>query len=384
MPDRLPFHIYQRSLKSGKKIYYAKYLKPDGTYTAGRSTGQVTRKKAEIEAWKHIQTGTITEAENQTVQEFSKGFFDWDGQWSLSKRSAGRRLSREQCKRNNSVLENHVNRLLGQRYLSEIDTATVRHFRNTLYKEGYAGSTINKALGALRAILEYAEELHLLRGMPRIERAGLNQEERGILTPDEVKALFSLSWLDIRAYAANLIAASTGFRLSEILGIKFRNIEKDYINITGVWNWREQAYIDKLKNNQRSRRVPVPVSVQEAIEKLSDLHPFGPDPEHYILFSDHSPDYPVRDKFISNHFYKMLERLDPPITPAERERRNITFHSHRHFFNSLLVESRIPLQKIQQLTGHLSASMTQRYYHQSNLDDVAEIQRELFTIVKGA
>lgn len=74
----------------------------------------------------------------------------------------------------------HINRLLGKRYLTEIDTAAVRRFRNTLYKEGYAGSTINKVLGALRAILEYAEEIHLLHGMTRIERAGLDQKEIGI------------------------------------------------------------------------------------------------------------------------------------------------------------------------------------------------------------
>ncbi len=63
----------------------------------------------------------------------------------------------------------------------------------------------------------------------------------------------------------------------------------------------------------------------------------------------------------------------------ERKHRNITFHSHRHFFNSLLVESRVPLQKIQRLTGHLSTEMTQRYYHSDDLTDIADIQRKIFT-----
>jgi hypothetical protein len=100
----------------------------------------------------------------------------------------------------------HINRLLGNRYLTEIDTATVRQFRNTLFKEGYAGSTINKTLGALRVILEYAEELHLLRGMPRLERAGLNQKEKGILTNDECfssEQFGLISLLSKRQYSLN-------------------------------------------------------------------------------------------------------------------------------------------------------------------------------------
>ena len=239
MLERPPFTLYKRTLKSGKKVYYARFLRPNGTYTAGRSTKESNKKKAQLVAWNHLQTGNVTQKKNLTLKEFSENFFNWDNEWALSKRSAGRRLSAKQCSCNNSLIKLHINRLLGNRYLSEIDTAMIRRFRNTMYKEGYAGSTINKALGALRAVLEYAEELHLLRGIPRIERAGLNQKEKGILTNDEVKKLFNLIWEDKRAYTANLIAASTGFRLSEILGLKIGNIQDEHIEITEA-DWKRR------------------------------------------------------------------------------------------------------------------------------------------------
>jgi hypothetical protein len=54
MQERLPFVLYRRTLKSGKKVYYSRFLKQDGVYTSGRSTGQTSKKKATIEAWKYV------------------------------------------------------------------------------------------------------------------------------------------------------------------------------------------------------------------------------------------------------------------------------------------------------------------------------------------
>ena len=93
MLERPPFKLYKRSLKSGKKVYYVRLLRPNGTYTAGRSTGESNRKKAELVAWNHLQVGNITHKQNLTIQEFSDSFFNGDGEWALSKRSADRRLS---------------------------------------------------------------------------------------------------------------------------------------------------------------------------------------------------------------------------------------------------------------------------------------------------
>ncbi|MCF7948730.1 MAG: site-specific integrase [Spirochaetaceae bacterium] len=376
MLDKKPFKIYQRTLKSGKKIFYVKYLKPDGTYTAGRSTGEYSSRKAEAVAWKQVQNSNATGIDRK-MKDFSKGFFDWNGEWALSKRSGGRRLSKDQCEKNEQLLRNHVVRLLGDRYLSEFDTRVVRTFRNTMYSEGYSGSQINKALGVLRALLEYADELYLLRGMPRIERAGLNQKEKGILTANEVRELFSLEWPDDVTFTANLVAAATGFRMSEVLGLRQRNVLDTHLEVTGAWV--KGTYREGTKNGQKSRKVPIPQSVQAEVQNLIETNPFGKDPERFLFFSYTSKEKPIQDKIVSEAFYSMMKKLG-----INRKERNISFHSHRHFFNSLLVESRVPIQKIQQLTGHLSIEMTARYYHTDTMEDVAEIQNRAFTLVKGA
>jgi len=71
------------------------------------------------------------------------------------------------------------------------------------------------------------------------------------------------------------------------------------------------------------------------------------------------------------------------IDKAERKRRNITFHSWRHFLNSLLINSKIPIQKIQSITGHMTAQMTSHYYHIDDMMDVRNVQNSLFTGLIG-
>jgi len=68
------------------------------------------------------------------------------------------------------------------------------------------------------------------------------------------------------------------------------------------------------------------------------------------------------------------------ISEKERRTRNITFHSWRYFFNSLLVNSKIPIQQIQSITGHVTDAMTQHYYTPDiqEMADVLLVQGRIF------
>ena len=94
------------------------------------------------------------------------------------------------------------------------------------------------------------------------------------------------------------------------------------------------------------------------------------------MFSTDGGVRPIYDKSIANELYTALSRIG--ITPEERKLRNVSFHSWRHFYNSLL-RGRIADAKLRRLTGHLSPSMTERYTHFQREDfaDVIQIQKEL-------
>ena len=75
--------------------------------------------------------------------------------------------------------------------------------------------------------------------------------------------------------------------------------------------------------------------------------------------------------------YKALENIG--ISSEARKERNITFHSWRHFYNSLM-RGKIHDAKLRQLTGHKTLAMTDHYTHFNINDfkDVLSIQEQYF------
>ncbi len=78
-------------------------------------------------------------------------------------------------------------------------------------------------------------------------------------------------------------------------------------------------------------------------------------------------------------FNKALENIGIPDT--ERRERNISFHSWRHFFNTLCRVGMVPDSKLQRITGHHTQKMTEHYTHYKIKDfkDVMQIQEEIFS-----
>ncbi len=388
--SKKPFKLFTRETKKGR-VYYARYLKPDGTYTAGRSTGEITRRKAEVAAWKIAQAGQIVKAQIVTINDLIDVktdpdgkkralFFDWNGEWAITKRSAGKRCTPRSCRDHEKQALRYVVPELGKARLNNIDTISIRNFRNALFKHGLAGASINKILTTVKALIDFADDHHLLRYRPRIERAAINEKTRGILEKQEVRRLFSHEWADHRAKVASLIAASAGLRLSEVLGLRVKDVQGCTIVLTGRWDQYERERFAGTKNGQKKREIPIPENVQAEIDLLIAENPHGYNSEYYILYSTEAM-RPMERKIITRELYRELAAIG--IGEAERRERNITFHSHRHFFNSILLEARVPIEKIQRLTGHLSKSMTDKYYHPTDFEDISEVQRGLFHIVSA-
>jgi integrase len=70
---------------------------------------------------------------------------------------------------------------------------------------------------------------------------------------------------------------------------------------------------------------------------------------------------PLGPNAIRDSLYRALAAKG--IKEEEREKRNITFHSWRHFLNSQLLANGINESKTSKITGHTTAEMTKRYEH---------------------
>ncbi len=356
------------------RIFYVRFRLPDGNWSTAKSTGEHTRAGAIRWAVDYLGSGPVISKEGLTLAEFSQGFFDWSGPWATDKRASGKRVSPRHCKERQNLLAFRILPVLGATRLNDIDRGTIKDFRNALFNEGLSGTTINKALSILKTILESAEEHSLIRHMPRIDRAAQNQKHRGILTIEEMRRLFAVPWKSYRDYVCNRVAACTGLRRGELLALTLADLRGDYINVSKSWDEQTKTMNITTKTG-RSRIVIVPSKVRQEIEALAGRNPWKK-PESFLFFSsfEHKP---IDGKWPMKSFYRAMNEIG--ISEEERARRNITFHSHRHFVNSILVNARVPLQRVQALTGHLTDEMTQRYYHvEDDLSDIRAIQERIF------
>jgi hypothetical protein len=69
------------------------------------------------------------------------------------------------------------------------------------------------------------------------------------------------------------------------------------------------------------------------------------------------------------------------ISYEEKLKRNLSFHSWRHFLNTLVLTSNVGLNKVQKVTGHKSLKMTDHYTHfdTTQFTEVVEVQNNLLT-----
>jgi integrase len=85
---------------------------------------------------------------------------------------------------------------------------------------------------------------------------------------------------------------------------------------------------------------------------------------------------PFAQAFVLDHLYAAFTKIGIP--EAQRQRRNINFHSWRHFINAFL-RGKVPDAKLQALTGHRTIEMTENYTHfrPEDFKDVLAIQEQL-------
>jgi len=382
------FSFYTRKRKHGKPVYYVQFKQPDGSYSTAKSTGQTAKRKAIEWAENYLKlNGTPLKGGNTLFKEYSKGFYDWNGEWATNKRVEGKRIGERHCRDRGRLLKIHVWPVFGHMKLADIDKHKIRQFRNDLYNKDYSGSLINKCLYTLKGVLEDAEDKRLIHAIPKIERAVEIPKQKGILSIEEVNQLFSFEWKtepkkyrpskpQYMGYVANLLSASTGLRLSEIQGLQFRDFKGNYIIVRRAWN----TALNKLNHttkNGRERNVLIPSRVQQELQYLISSNPFEDNLENFIFYSS-LPHKPAEREIFIKALYNAMRRIG--ITEEIRRERNITFHSWRHFLNSLLINAKIPLQKVQQITGHISDRMSSHYFHADDMEDVLCIQESLFKI----
>ena len=382
------FSVFGRTLPSGKKVFYYQCYDGKGRRQYAKSTGLSKKTEAVAYCMKLYKDGLlIPEQKTPTFAEFSKGWWDIETCDYLKWRQLHDPIADTTLCIHQRNFKHHIFDYFKKFYLDEITSDIIEGWLLFMSKKQnmngkdenkktLKAKTVNLALETLRLMFGEAVRLKLLKDNPCREVKELRKEEteRVILTVEEARKLFpadwSAVWDNLIVYKANRLAACTGVRIGELLGLRGEFVFDDYIFITGQIT--RFGYVPHTKTKE-NRNVPISPVMRQELEELLRVNGGG------YVFSDDGGNSPVTADRIRRGFDRALERIG--ISHEEKLKRNLTVHSWRHFLNTLLRMSNVADSKVQKITGHRSMRMTEHYTHfdTRKFAEVRDVQTVLLT-----
>ncbi|KPJ86758.1 MAG: hypothetical protein AMS17_11040 [Spirochaetes bacterium DG_61] len=355
-----------------------------------RSTGQTSKAAAETWAHEQLKKGIIPTEKNITFSKFSENFWIWDTcTYVKNRRRRGANISQTYTERMRGLLIHHILPHFKDKKLQKIKSRTIENWLDELSmkKKGtgelISPTTVNRCLTCLKIMLKEAVRLDYLLKSPAdgIKQFRESPKKKSILTMVEVRALFQYDRIkevwggDLKHYTANLLAATSGMRLGEVQALQIQNVHPEYVSVNYNWDYKYGLKEPKWRSY---RNIPIPTKTRKYLYDLIITSPFQ-EPDDFIFYGVDRK-IPIWGKHVLTILYNALEIIG--VSPDQRKERNITFHSWRHFYNTMLRASGIHDAKLRLLTGHRSEQMTDRYttFNLEDFRDVLQIQENMFNM----
>jgi integrase len=312
-----------------------------------------------------------------------------------------RRLEIEGARK--SYLENcesmhriHIAPRIGSRKVRQVTSAHVEAVGTAMLARGLAPKTTRNVLSFLHSILEQARRLGwidanpaALAARPRRRRTNDADPDLRFLTVEQVAAVLGVIPDDIVQRAPGrrkgragpapppppdrlgpvmrllvLTAASTGLRQSELLGLRWRDVDRDVQRIRVRNAYVRGEHSSRGKSDLSTRRsVPVADALLAELDRWRSRTVFSGDDD--LVFAHPETGQPVDRTKVTRRFQKACADAGVPV---------VRFHDLRHTFATQLAARGEPLRLIQELLGHADLKTTQIYAH------YAPSARELETV----
>ncbi len=247
----------------------------------------------------------------------------------------------------------HIERLLGDRLLTECDEKTVRKYIKTRQDEGAAGRSVNAEVGELSRAIAHARGSRVTARMlwPNIRKLEENHDVGRALTREEEARLLA-AIPDKGSIGVFLrIALATGMRRGEILGLTWERLDLD----------RQELTVGKAKTAAGTgRRIPINRNLAAVLEVYRDHYraSFGDVRREWFVFPWGSPvpSDPTRPTlWVSTAWENVRKRAGIQCR----------LHDLRHTAISRMAEAGVPDTVIMAIAGHVSRAMMMRYSHMS-------------------
>lgn len=272
------------------------------------------------------------------------------------------------CERTEGVIKNYVVPTFGPVSLREMTTANLQRYFSGLVDSRLSQESMDKIRDVLSSILGSAVRFGYLVKNPmegvRLPPAKIGKRSKPYITPQQFWALLALL---AEPYATMVfVAVHVGLRVSEIIGLRWRNVHNDSITIEerycrGDWG--------VPKSQASNATVPVSRQVIERLERLKTLTvqvKAGTGTRDYRVVKSAGPDDLVFQSLVRGVPMRDNNILVRHIKPAARQLGLglVNWQVLRRSFATWLKISGADVKDAQALMRHARASTTLDVYQQ--------------------
>ena len=203
-------------------------------------------------------------------------------------------------------------------------------------RRGASNSTINKYLGILSKMYNLCIDEHIIDVNPLANVKKLQEKNyiiRYLLVDEEIRLFKSIKKYRPHLEAIVICALQTAMRKSEILLLKWSNINFDYMFINVVES-----------KSGKARKIPISKTLLKVFNSLK-----------------HTSEYVFVNPETNTHYTDIKHSWVTVCKAANIK--NFRFHDLRHTAITRMVEKGIPLPVVQDIAGHSKIETTMRYTH---------------------
>jgi integrase len=245
-----------------------------------------------------------------------------------------------------------------------------------LEKMPYAPATKTKVKGVFGTLFRHGMRHKLAATNPiaLVRCSGKRASEPDVLSPAEIRAI--LVELPEPARTLTMLAAVTGMRRGELVGLKWEEIDFERRTIRIV-----RSLVDQIEGKPKTEtsRKPLPMSddLMVALRNWQEQTNYAK-PSDWVFASPNSfgekPYWP--DMILRRHILPAAKRLGI--------HKRIGWHTFRRTAATLLMASGSSVKTTQELMRHATADITMELYAQAVTEDKREAQNALTALITGA
>lgn len=233
--------------------------------------------------------------------------------------------------------------------LSNLTQEQVQRWVNQLTKQGKKPKTVSNAHGLLSAVIgAYRPEMVLRTTLPQKVKT-----EISIPTEAELSAIFDAA-KGTKYELPIMLAVWLGLRASEIRGLKWEDIDGEYISVKRAIVQGEAGPVEKgTKTFSGTRTLHLPPYLAALIQAQDHSK------EHIVSLSGHA---------MYNGFERICEKAGVP---------HFRFHDLRHMNASVMLAVGVPNKYAQERMGHATDNMLKTVYQHTIQEEQKKYSEEI-------